>query len=279
MGNESRQKKKMLLIVLTGIVTATSVAFAAIYCMRVWRASEMPMSLLEEENFEGEEPVQDGEEEGEETSEAESLVTDEAGEQRTEKLTEKSSPDWESLWETNKDIYAWLWIPDLEIDYPILQSKKDDYYLRRNLQKEYATAGCIYTNACNAKDFTDLNTVIYGHNMKNKTMFGRLSEIGDLAHAEECQIYIYTPEKCLTYSVCAAVQFSDVYIPDTYGVKSKKGQKRFLKDVQESKNFYQRNGVELSEEDQILTLSTCVTGQDTKRYLVIAKLEKEEVIQ
>ncbi|MCD7708953.1 MAG: class B sortase, partial [Clostridiales bacterium] len=83
--------------------------------------------------------------------------------------------DWDSLRETNSDIYAWIYIPGTNVDYPVLQHPTDDtYYLNYNMNGTRGYPGCIYTELATSKEFTDFNTVIYGHNMRNKTMFATL---------------------------------------------------------------------------------------------------------
>ena len=83
--------------------------------------------------------------------------------------------DWESLSKENEDIYAWIYIPGTLVDYPIVQHPTDDsYYLNHNIDGSYGKPGCIYTEKINSKDFTNYNTVIYGHNMKNGDMFANI---------------------------------------------------------------------------------------------------------
>lgn len=192
---------------------------------------------------------------------------------RLEEERRRSEHDWDALKEQNPDIYAWLSIPDLELEYPVLQNARDDFYLNHNVKKEAEAAGSIYSNSCNRKDFSDINSILYGHNMKNGTMFGRLSEIRETDLAKDGKIYLYTEEKKLTYHVWAAVEFSDVYIPDAYGVRSKDGLESFLKAVEKSPAYFKREDMELSREDKILTLSTCVGGNRERRCIVVARLE------
>ena len=103
--------------------------------------------------------------------------------------------DFEKLLEINDDIYAWIRIPDTNIDYPIVQRAGDDaYYLRRDIYKKPKVAGSIFTEDCNSKDFDDPNTVIYGHNMRNKSMFQNLHLYEDPDFFKENPyVYIYTP--------------------------------------------------------------------------------------
>ncbi|MBQ9625293.1 MAG: class B sortase, partial [Clostridia bacterium] len=113
--------------------------------------------------------------------------------------------DFEALKKENPDIYAWIEIPGTVIDYPMLQSgadKAEDYYLNHNLDYSAGYPGCIYTQRRNKQDFSDPDTVIYGHNMKNDTMFGILNEYKNKDFfTEHNQIIIYTPEKTYKYRI------------------------------------------------------------------------------
>ena len=111
--------------------------------------------------------------------------------------------DWDVLRETNKDIYAWIYIPETNVDYPVLQSETDDeYYLMHNLDGSYGYPGCIFTQLLNSKDFTDYNTVLYGHNMKNGTMFRTLHYYqNEEFFYNNPYIYIYTENGVLVYEI------------------------------------------------------------------------------
>lgn len=188
--------------------------------------------------------------------------------------------DFEELRENNADIYAWVTVPGTQTDYPILQNETDNYYLERNLDHSQGYPGCIYTNSCNVKDFSDYNTVLYGHNMKNGTMFGSLHQFEDENFfAENREIYVYTEEQRLTYEVYAAVKFSDVYIPYYYEVTTTEGRDAFLaavaKAAKESDVSHILAETEVKPEDRFITLSTCVNGEREKRFLVVGRLTEE----
>lgn len=188
--------------------------------------------------------------------------------------------DFDELRESNGDIYAWITVAGTQVDYPVLQSETDNYYLEHNLDDSAGYPGCLYTNKCNTKDFHDYNTVIYGHNMKNGSMFGCLHSYEDAEFFEENrEITVYTDEKRLTYEIYAAVKFTDVYIPAYYEVTTVEGRDAFLDAVREacegSDVSHIDKDMEISGEDRILTLSTCVNGERPKRWLVIGRLADE----
>lgn len=188
--------------------------------------------------------------------------------------------DFEALKETNSDIYAWITIPGTKVDYPILQKAEDDtYYLNHTVEGIEGLPGSIYTESIHNQEFTESNTVIYGHNMKNDTMFGSLHDYEKPDFFKEYRdIYIYTPEHRLTYKIFAAVTYSDDYIPFAYDFTTDEGYQAFLDSIYASKNMTNQfaDDLEVTTEDHIITLSTCIGGKPNHRYLVLAVLEDIE---
>lgn len=182
--------------------------------------------------------------------------------------------------EQNADIYAWITIPDTQIDYPILQSEEElDYYLEHNLDGSTGLPGCIYTQMINSRDFTDPNTVIYGHNMKNGSMFANLHYYEDSQFFEEHPyVYIYMPEKILVYEVFAAYEFPGVHLLMGFDVNTEESFAEYLQNIYGAsgmKNqFNQDIKEELSGESRIITLSTCIGNKSDKRWLVAALLRE-----
>ena len=125
-----------------------------------------------------------------------------------------NAPDFAGLYEKNPDIYAWLYVPDTSINYPVVQREGDaNYYLRRDIYEDDSTAGSIFTQYYNSKDWTDNLTVIYGHNMHDGSMFASLHNFEDSVFFEEHPyIYIYTPQYTLVYQVFAAYKYPDVHL-------------------------------------------------------------------
>lgn len=185
--------------------------------------------------------------------------------------------DFEMLKEWNPDIYAWITVPGTSIDYPVLQKSDaedlyDNYYLDHTVDFKEGLPGAIYSQPVNQKDFMDSVTVLYGHNMKNGEMFTGLHEFEDRDFFEKNrQILIYTPERALTYEIFAAVDFSDALIPYEYSFSDSSQIQKYLEDVRNcTGNFLEE--VNVSEENRILTLSTCYSGLDDRRLLIEAVL-------
>lgn len=180
--------------------------------------------------------------------------------------------DFASLAETNADIYAWLDIPGTSISYPLLQSETDDYYLLRNLDGSSGYPGCLYTNCCDAKDFSGYNTVIYGHNMRDGSMFGSLHKFFDETYfSEHRQLIIYTPDDILVYKTLAASVFDNLNITWNYDYYTDEGREAFLDTVKERSVVWAED-VEAGADSWLITLNTCTdTGDD--RNIVLAVYE------
>ena len=135
--------------------------------------------------------------------------------------------------------------------------------------------GCIYSQFINSKDFSDFNTVLYGHNMNAGTMFANLHYYKDTEFFNSHPyIYVYTEDGVLVYQVFAAYTFSDVHLLMGFDLTKEEIRQIYID------NIFSLNGinnnfnreVEVTTDSRILTLETCVNNQDDKRYIVAAVL-------
>lgn len=182
--------------------------------------------------------------------------------------------------EVNQDIYAWLTIPGTIIDYPVVQHPEEmDYYLEHNLDGTRGRPGGIYTQRMNSKEWTDSNTVIYGHNMRNGSMFADLHKFEDSDFFEENRyIHIYTDDsRILVYEIFAAYVTDNSHLLLTKNIYTPDGFQRYLDEIpgHTGKQCHFLEGREVTSEDKILTLSTCVYGKTENRYLVQGVLTAE----
>ena len=198
----------------------------------------------------------------------------EAGDDRPEGI------DFAELSSINPDIYAWIRIPDTQIDYPVLQREEDDtYYLRHNSSGRYAFAGSIYTEEANSRDFKDPMTVLYGHNMRDGSMFQNLHFFEDKTFfAEHPEFFIYLPGYRLTYEIFAAYRFDDTHLLGAFDFSKKKGRRAYIREVFAGISMGQntREDVKVTAKDKLVTLSTCTSDQADGRYLVQAVLKKKK---
>ena len=120
----------------------------------------------------------------------------------------KNEVKFDELIERNSDAYSWIYIPNTNISLPVMQSAEDDnFYLEHDIDKNYKFAGCIYSQSKNKKDYSDRVTVLYGHNMADGSMFANLHYYMDDEFFDTHRyIYIYTPDRRLTYEVVSAYE-------------------------------------------------------------------------
>jgi sortase B len=192
--------------------------------------------------------------------------------------------DWDELAELNPDIYAWIYVPDTCVDYPVLQHPTSNtYYLNHNIDGSAGYPGCIYTEDYNSKDFTDPNTLIYGHNMDDETMFSTLHVFRDRAMVnEDHYIYIYTPDRTFVYEIFAAYEYPSLHLILNYDYSNIYIYEQYLRNLFSVANTGARvanikEGAEVTSDNRIVTLSTCTTDHDsTKRFLVVGVLINDE---
>ncbi len=199
----------------------------------------------------------------------------------TEPQLAENPIDFAGLQELNKDIYAWIYIPNTGIDLPVFQAsadKDDNYYMYRNVKGEYEFKGSIYSQRLNKKDFSDPVTVLYGHHMLDDSMFSNLHYFMDKQFFRENEyFYIYTPGHILTYHIVSAHEYDERHILNSFDFKQERAFRDYLDYIMAPRTMvaYVRESVVLTTEDRIVTLSTCTEG-GSARYLVQGVLISDE---
>lgn len=184
--------------------------------------------------------------------------------------------DFEAYKTVNPDVYAYLYIDQSGIDYPILQRQNDDaYYLSHSYDGRSSTSGSIYTEAINTKDFHDPNTVIYGHNvMDYGTMFHELLQYQHPDYFRKHHlIYIYTEQGIYQYQVFAAYFYDDRHLLYSFDFNDPNVYQAFLDDVFDRTDGVINSSVPVDSTNSIITLSTCKDLGD-ERFLVHAVLKQ-----
>ena len=229
-------------------------------------------------------------EEKESESEEDTILEDTETEVEVDVLAERGivipekNLNWNALYEENEHIIAWIYIPGTKVNYPILQHPQvDDYYLNRNLNGSVGYPGCIYMETVNSKHFTDYNTLVYGHNMKNDTMFGSLHDYENAMFFDQYRyVYIYTPETTLVYDIIASYMHTDDHIYYSYDFGVPEGYQEyidFIFGIRDMKANIRRD-VEVTSDTPMLTMSTCMGGgRDNNRYVVNAVLVNTSALE
>lgn len=182
------------------------------------------------------------------------------------------SVDFNSLKKINPDAVAYLEVNGTNITYPVVKSTDNSYYLLHNFNKEYNSSGWIFADYRNKFDGTDKNLIIYGHNVKDNSMFGSLKNILTKEwydNEKNYNIKLATEGKNEAYRVFSVYQIEeeDYYIQTKF--KNSESFSSFIKTLQKRsiKNFNEQ----ISAEDNILTLSTCANNN---KYRIVLHAKK-----
>ena len=180
--------------------------------------------------------------------------------------------DFDKLKSVNEDVVGWIYVDALpDISYPIVKGKDNQTYLHQTYEKNYNFAGTIFVDYENSGDFSDCNTLVYGHNMKNGSMFGHLKKFreDDKLYKQDKYFWILTPERNYRYEIITA--YTTGVNSDTYTLFKGPGEE-FEKYLETIKGYSEikTDDTDLTIKDRIVTLSTC-TGNESTRFVVQGK--------
>ena len=190
--------------------------------------------------------------------------------------------DFNELNKINTDVYAWIYIPNTNVDYPVAQSiadHDDSFYLSHNIYRQYQFSGTIYSEVKNHIDFHDRVTVLYGHNMLNGSMFNNLHLFRDAYFFEHNPyIYVYLPDRTLTYEIFSAYEYDDRHLLYSFDFNDREVFEEYLEYAKNPTKtlICTRRELDVTADDKIITLSTCFDNIDTSRYLVQGVLISDE---
>ena len=189
-----------------------------------------------------------------------------------------------------KDVYAWIDIPEFktalgtstDLSYPVAQHPTDrSFYLNRDLDGNSSKTGTLFTEAVvegktiNGKDLNDPVTVIYGHNMANRTMFGGLQTfLSKMDFSQQHLVYMYQKDRRVTYQIVGGVQYDLSHIIYYHDFSNDEVFNSFFdqlwKETDGTTNLDRANKPVAG--DKVLILSVCKNGDDNHRYLVVCKM-------
>ena len=204
-------------------------------------------------------------------------------EQKTEGEAGPKPPitvDFAKLKSVNPDVVGWIYMEALtDINYPVVKGEDNETYLHTTYEKNYNFAGTIFVDYENSGDFSDCNTLVYGHNMKNGSMFGQLKKFAQdqETYNKSKYFWILTPEKNYRYQIISA--YTTGVNSDTYTLFKGPGEE-FEKYLQTIKGYSEikTEATDLTIKDKIVTLSTC-TGNESTRFVVQGKMINSEAVE
>jgi len=266
---QSREKKRRLLVVLSSLIAIGSLGYVAVYSYQNQRTGDSyeQLSQLKEKEVA---PAIEGE-----------VVVHYADE--TKEIVPEVLEEYKNLLNKNKKLIGWLKIDDTNIDYPVMQTSDNEYYLDHNLNQEYDKNGSIFMDKDCDVVHGSTNYILYGHHMRSGQMFGKLDRYSDETYYQDHPFITFdTIYEKGTYQVMYVFR-SKVYSEEEITFKyyqfidanSEKEFDSYMQEMQDM-SFYD-TGVTAHYGDQLLTLSTCDYQETNGRFVVVAKrIDKEE---
>ena len=175
--------------------------------------------------------------------------------------------DFDALQIVNEDIVGWIYCEDTDINYPVLQGRDNDFYLYHTYDGASNRAGSIFVEAHNTPNFVDSNTIIYGHHMKDGSMFATLRNWADQEYYEKHPIFwLLTPEQ--NYQLLLFSGYTTTGTSDTYTIYQGSCQEfdEYLKAVYVNSDF--SSDVKIDSGERFVVLSTCEYDFEDARYVL-----------
>jgi len=208
---------------------------------------------------------------GMEAQNTEETVTVEQKEYNEE--LEKMRAGLRALAQSNPDVYGWITVEGTNINYPLVQGEDNDYYLNHAYTGEFLPIGSIFVDfRCEDSITRNFNTVIYGHNITNGSMFHDVTKFSRKEYFEDTYIYIYTLDGIYVYEPFSFYKTSYDYNYFRTGFTSAEDFIGFAEEL--SGNSTLKKDVTFDKNDRIITLSTCTNIVQTERYALHAMLIK-----
>jgi len=195
-----------------------------------------------------------------------------ASQYKAYKPTTDTSPSFDELRAINPDVFAWLTIYGTHIDYPVVQGADDTKYLNTNAKGDYAISGAIFLDGKNHRDFSDFNSVIYGHHMEKNEMFGQISDFEEQAFFD-AHPYGNLFVNGRNYGVqIFAFDTVDAYNTNVYdvGLTEPSAKEAYLNSILSGAKIKREVGVTTA--DHLLLMSTCSEDVTNGRYILVARI-------
>ncbi len=180
--------------------------------------------------------------------------------------------DFDALLSENEDIAGWLYCEDTNINYPVVQGKDNDYYLHHTYDRKESRAGAIFVDAENRPQFADSNTIIYGHHMKNGSMFARLADFADQEYFDAHPVmWLLTPEQ--TYQVELLGGYLTTAGSDSYTIFTGECEEfeDYLSEVITASDVQAE--MQMPPDGRYIMLSTCEYDFEDARYVLHGRLK------
>ena len=191
----------------------------------------------------------------------------------TQETADALTSQVQELREAYDNSIGWIYVPDTHINYPIMQSEDNDFYLHHGADGGYLYAGSIFLDyRCNA-DFSGVSNILYGHNMSNRSMFADVTNFTDRAYFDSHRYGWLTTENDV-YSICFFAVDVTENTGEIYNTDSK--WRTVMSEVVNRAVIY--DDIEIADTDKLLMLSTCTGANSSSRTVLVGKIMEDENI-
>lgn len=190
-------------------------------------------------------------------------------------IKEYPEVNFQALKEINEDVFAWIYLADSRINYPVVKGKDNEYYLNKLVNGKINPSGSIFLDYRNSENFDDKHTIIYGHHMKNGSMFSALTDYKKTGYYEKHKtIYLVLNDKVYEMEVFAGSVCNVEENAWDMNFQNGKEALAWAKDRKNKSVF--KSDVELNENDKYISLSTCTYEFDDARFVLLGRLKEIE---
>ena len=184
--------------------------------------------------------------------------------------------DFDALQAISKNAVAWLYNPGTVINYPVAKTNNNSYYLNHLIDGTSNANGCFFVDYRNSDNFQDENTIIYGHRMKNGMMLSSISKYNKQEYYDEHPVmYLITPDGKYELQIFSAYITESTSSAYRRTFDSKSQFQNWINDA--IRHSYVKTDVQVTTDDHIVTLSTCVKSEDSRRFIALGKLVKLDI--
>lgn len=196
-----------------------------------------------------------------------------ASQYETYRPSSKDNLSFEELKKINPEVFGWLTIEGTNVDYPLVQSTNNSKYVNTNVKGEFALTGSIFLDSRNQNDFSNVNHIIYGHNMEKNAMFGGLKKFGEKEFFEKHKygkLYYGDQWHEIEFFAFSAVDAYDTIVYNPY-LKAGDDTKQYLNHLKNHAKQYR----ELSQDgtDRFVVLSTCTSTDTNGRHILVGRIK------
>ena len=188
------------------------------------------------------------------------------------KPSEESELSFNDLKERNPDVLGWLNVYGTKIDYPLLQGEDNQKYISTNAQGDYSLAGSIFLDYRNTPDFSDFNTIVFGHHMEKSAMFGDLERFFNqdfFDHHKYGNLYFDRKDHGIEFFAFMEVDAFDSSIYTT-PIRQIQAKQEYLEKIKKQSKYYRDIGISI--EDHLILLSTCTENTTNGRHILVGRV-------